>query len=338
MSAPGRELQGLGSIGGMPRMSSDYEFVTHGLDHTVRQGRRDAPETNGKDPTVPTCGTCRDGSRLHCDHWHGFRDPDELTYGRYVRLQDEAETIMHGVLDEYDRAAHDSCLEPEWLDTLGVFFTPLRYPLYGLQQVEAHLGVMAPTSYVTNAAAFAAADFLRATSVVAYRTRRLQIRHPGRPFAAHDSAVWQQMAAWQPARQAIETAMAADDFGEGLTAVNLVLWPALQSVLLRSFGQVARANGDELTWLLLANLAHDAERNRRWSMALARYAVRQRPANEEVFQRWADRWAPRASEAVEQLGAVIAGLPRAMAASDVAEAANEVMADSLASTRAPAGP
>lgn len=275
-------------------------------------------------------------SPLRCDHWHGFRDPDELTYWRYVMLQDDAETVVHGVFDEYDRAAHDSCLSPEWLDALGVFFTPLRYPLYGLQQVQAYLGLMAPTSCVTNAAAFAVADFLRATSVVALRTRQLQNCHPARSFAGGDTVAWQEMAAWQPARRAVESAMAADDFGEALTAANLVLWPALESVLYRSFGEVARANGDDLTWLLLTNLAHDAERNRRWSRALARYAVRQRPANEGAFRQWAHQWAPRAREAVEPLATVIAGLPRAMAADDVTGAADDAVKESLASTRAAA--
>ena len=118
--------------------------------------------------------------------------------------------------------------------------------------------------------------------------------------------------------------------------MNLVLWPALDSALFRSFGQVARANGDDLTWLLLTTLANDAERNLRWSTALARYAVRERPENEEVFQVWAARWAPRAAEAVEPLAAAIADLPRAMSASDVIEAAAEAVDATLASTRAAA--
>ncbi len=311
--------------------------MTHDLDRAICEARSEAAEASGTGLATPGSPTSDEASTLRCDHWHGFRDPDELTYGRYVMLQDEAEAIVHGVLGEYYRAAHDSCLAPEWLDTLGVLFTPLRYPLYGLQQVEAYVAVTAPTSCATNAAAFATADFVRATSIVAHRTRRLQICHPARAFADRDRVMWQKKPAWQPARRAVEMAMQADDFGEALTAVNLVLWPALESVLYRSFGEIARANGDDLTWLLLANLAHDAERNRRWSTALARYAVRQRPANEAVFQIWADQWTPRAAEAAEPLAAIIADLPRAMAASDVTEAADGAVNRSLASTRAAAG-
>ena len=321
------------SNGGRRRVGSEYEFVTHDLDRAVRRGRNDARADRNGDP-APGGSIPSDTSTLYCERWHGFSDPDELTYGRYVMLQEDAEKVVHGVMNKYDRAAHDFLLGPEWLDALGELFTPLRYPLYGLQQVESYLGVVAPTSTAANAAAFAAADLLRATSVVAQRTRRLQLRHRTRSFAARDRAVWRDLPSWQATRRAVEAAMATSEFGEALTAVNLVLWPVLDSALFRSFGQVARANGDDLTWLLLTSLANDAERNLRWSTALARYAVRERPANEEVFRGWAARWAPRAAEAVEPLAAAIADLPRAMSASDVVDAAAEAVDATLASTRA----
>ena len=322
------------SNGGMRRLSSEYEFLTHDLDRAIRHGGRDATEVAERWPDPVGQLTGRAPSPLHCDEWHGFSDPDELTYGRYVTLQDNAETVLGGVLDEYDRAAHDSVLGPEWLDALAVLFTPLRYPLYGLQQAESFLGLVAPTSNAANAAAFAAVDLLRATSAVAQRAWRLQMRNPARSIANHDRSVWEEMGIWQPTRRAVEATLATSNFGEALTAVNLMLWPALDSVLFRSFGQVARANDDHLTWLLLTSLANDAERNRRWSTALARYAVRQRPANEESFQSWVAYWGLQVLEAVEPLAATIADLPRAMAAEDVTSAAVSAVAETLAATRA----
>ncbi|MDE0654808.1 MAG: toluene hydroxylase [bacterium] len=323
-----------GSNGETHRLSSEYEYLTHGLDRAIRHGRSDAAEASARwpDPVGQLMG--RLPSPLHCDEWHGFSDPDELTYGRYVTLQDNAETVLGGVLDEYDRAAHDSVLGPDWLDALAVLLTPLRYPLYGLQQAESFLVLVAPSSNAANAAAFAAADLLRATSAVAQRTWRLQMRNPARSFAIHDRSVWEDMGIWQPTRRAVEATLATSNFGEALTAVNLMLWPALDSVLFRSFGQVARANEDHLTWLLLASLAKDAERNRRWSTALARYAVRQRPANEECFQSWVAHWGLHVLEAVEPLAATIADLPRAMSADDITGAAVSAVAASLAATRA----
>ncbi len=333
MSALAGEPRNDGSNGGMRRIGSEYEFVTHDLDRALGRRSIDAPADTGGDP-VPGGPTPDGEPTLYCEQWQGFSDPDELTFGRYVSLQEDAETVVYGILDYYDKAAHDSLLGPEWIEVMGELFTPLRYPLYGLQRVESYLGVVAPASNAANAATFAAADLLRATSVVAQRARRMQVRRAEHSLAASDRAAWQEAPEWQPVREAVEDVTAAWEFGEALTAVNLVLWPALDSVLFRSFGQVARANGDHLTWLLLATLANDTERNLRWSTALARYAVQQRPANETAFGSWADRWVSRTAVAVEPLAAAISDLPRAMSASDVTDAATEAVSGALASTRA----
>jgi toluene monooxygenase system protein E len=64
-----------------------------------------------------------------------------------------------------------------------------------------------------------------------------------------------------------------------------------------------------LTWLLLSNLAIDAERNARWSAALARYAIAQRTENAAVLRHWAQRWIPRADEAAAGLAHILSELP-----------------------------
>lgn len=74
-------------------------------------------------------------------------------------------------------------------------------------------------------------------------------------------------------------------------------------------GIVADANHDQLTWLLLSNLSIDAERNARWSAALARYAISQRPENASVLRHWVQRWTPRADEAAAGLAHQLAELP-----------------------------
>jgi toluene monooxygenase system protein E len=107
----------------------------------------------------------------------------------------------------------------------------------------------------------------------------------------------------------LENALIAYDWGECLTVVNLVLHPTLSEILLRQLGIVADANHDQLTWLLLSNLSIDAERNARWSAALARYAISQRPENASVLRHWVQRWTPRADEAAAGLAHLLAELP-----------------------------
>jgi toluene monooxygenase system protein E len=173
----------------------------------------------------------------------------------------------------------------------------------------AYLGQMAPSSYVTNCAAFGAADLLRRVSIVAYRTRELERAFPELGFGTKERQRWAEDAAWQGAREAVELALTAYDWAESFTAVNLVLRPTLDDVWLRQLGEAARANGDDETWLLLSNVQLDAQRSKRWSVALARYAIEKRAENAAVLKKWVDRWSPRADDAVAAIAPILATMP-----------------------------
>jgi toluene monooxygenase system protein E len=252
--------------------------------------------------------TYRDKSPLRADDWGGFRDPDEITYRKYVTMQDEQETVVEGVLDEYGPAGHDASLPERWVECLATLFTPTRFPVHALQMCTAYLGQMAPGSYISNCAVFGAGDLLRRMSLVSYRTRQLADA-AGSSIGSTERAVWERNEAWQPGREALEKLLTAYDWGECFTAMNLVLRPTLDQILLRQLADAARDNDDELTWLLLGNLGLDADRCRRWSTALARYAIQQREANRDMLRRWADRWEPRAEAAAAGLGLLFGQLP-----------------------------
>lgn len=307
--APARRLRTWSRFGQIRRVPSEYEIVTHDANYTTRKGRVAALESNPTTPVNMWFLTYRDHSPLSVDDWHGFRDPDELTYRKYVTMQDEQETVVEGILNEFGKVNHDATLSPQWLRVLSTVFTPMRFPGHALQMTQAYLGQIAPSSYITNCAAFAAADLLRLVSLVAYRTRQLQMTHSDVGFATGERQIWETHPDWQPTRRALETALIAYDWGECLTAVNLMLRPTLSEILLRQLGIVADANRDQLTWLLLSNLSIDAERNARWSAALARYAISKRRENAAVLRRWVHRWTPRADEAAAGLANMLTELP-----------------------------
>jgi toluene monooxygenase system protein E len=229
--------------------------------------------------------------------------------------------VVEVLLDEFGKVNHDASLLPQWLQVLATVFTPMRFPAHAFQMMQAYLGQIAPSSYITNCAAFAAADLLRLVSLVAYRTRQLQMAHPDVGFATGERQTWETHPNWQPTRLALETALIAYDWGECLTAVNLVLRPTLSEILLRQLGIVADANRDQLTWLLLSNLSIDAERNARWSAALARYAISQRPENAPVLRHWVQRWTPKADEAATGLATLLSELPEISRDADTTVAA-----------------
>ncbi len=297
------------SLGDVRKMPSEYEIVTHDTNYTARRNRDAAFEQNPSTAANLWLLTYRDKSPLQADDWLGFRDPDEVTYRSYVTMQNNRETVASGILEQYAAAGADKNLAPAWRATLAALFTPMRFPLHGLQMCAAYMGQLAPSSYITNCAAFSAADLLRHVSVVAYRTRELERVHPERGFGTTERARWETDIAWQGTRKAVELALIAYDWAESFTAVNLVLRPTLDDLWLRQLGEMARMNGDDETWLLLSNLLLDAQRCRRWSAALAKYALAKRPENGAVLRKWIDVWAPRADAAVAGLAQILAQVP-----------------------------
>ena len=102
---------------------------------------------------------------------------------------------------------------------------------------------------------------------------------------------------------------------------------------------MARAGGDNLTWLLSAYLAVDSQRRGKWSRAVADLAVAQRPGNRAVLGKWIDRWAARADDAAQGLGQLLETLPEhGVAASDVAAHARAAREQFLAGLLEPAEP
>lgn len=316
---PRRRLKTWSSLGELGRIPSEYEIVTHDLNYTTRPHRTAALESNPTTPANMWFLTYRDKSPLQAGDWRGFRDPDEMTYRKYVTMQDEQETVVEGVLDEYGPAGHDAALPSPWVECLAALFTPTRFPVHALQMCAAYLGQMAPASYISNCAVFAAGDLLRRVSLVAYRTRQLADA-AGPRIGSGERAAWERHEAWQPTRAALEKLLATYDWGECFTAMNLVLRPTLDQVLLRQLADAAHDSGDDLTRLLLGSLAVDADRCARWSTALARYAIGQQAGNRDVLRRWAAKWAPRAEAAGAGLATLFSDRP-AQAVEDAAASA-----------------
>lgn len=292
------------AFGDVRRMPSDYEIVTHQQNWTLRQNRQATFEQNPSSPANLWFLTYRDRSPLQAQDWDAFRDPDSLTYRGYVTLQSEAETSLQSTLEAHAGTGTDAALSDASVALLARAFTPTRFLCHGMQQVQAYIGYLAPSSYITNAAGFATADLLRRVTAIGYRTRELQINRPGSGIGTAERALWQDDPGWQPARRAIEYALASYDWGEAFTALNLVLGPTLDYVLLTQLGLRARAGGDDLTWMITTNLAADSRRREKWSRALVDMVVAQRPENRAVLRRWIDRWSVRADEAAEGIGAV----------------------------------
>ena len=306
---PPRKLRTWSEFGETRRRPTEYEIGAHAANYTIRKDRKAALEQNPSSPGNLWFLAYRDNSPVQIDDWEDFRDPDQLTYRAYVAQQSAREKAMAGLFDSYAGVGHDQNLSGGWREILRTVFTPSRFPSHALQMLQSYICHLGHSAYISNAAALSAADQLRRVTNISYRTRELQMSFPEEGFATGERDIWENHPGWQPAREALELALIAYDWGESFTAANLVIAPTLDDVLIRALGEAARANGDDLTWLLCENLHEDVERRARWCNTLARLTVEQRPENAESYRRWIDKWAPRADAAALALGGLLAGAP-----------------------------
>ena len=236
-----------------------------------------------------------------------------MVYRVYTRTQDVQESYVDGLLDDHNEIGHDSGLQAEWLDVLERLYTPRRYLQTALQMGAAYLLQIAPASTLTAAAGFQEGDEFRWLQRIAYRTRELQLAHPGRGFAARERERWEQDEALQGLRELMELVLATYDWGEAFVALNLVAKPAADETM-RELGSAARHFDDHLLAALADNQMRDCERSRRWSTALVEFCA-EHGDNKAVIQGWIDKWMPLAEKAI---ATYCAALPESEGVADAA--------------------
>lgn len=296
-------------LGDLRRVPSEYEVVTHKLNYHFR--REPAPfELDTNAPLNRWYLTYRENSPFQVDDWEQFRDPYQFTYRRYVQTQNERETYVDGLVDQFERNEHDAKLEQGWVQFLEQFYLPSRFPGHALQMVSLYVGQMAPSSYITVLAHFQAADEVRRIQRLAYRAKSLSIAHyPELASTKKTCSIWETATLWQPLRELVEKLLIAYDWGEAFTGLNLVTKPIFDEVMNLQLAELARRNQDDLLALTLEDFRLDTRRSRDWSKALVQYAVQQKPELQEVLKGWVEKWTPLAHRAAEELSLAFGKAP-----------------------------
>jgi toluene monooxygenase system protein E len=288
------------------RIPTEYELMSTDL-HYNHPRRFELPPGN---PVVDWYYRNREGSALQARDWEQFADPRRTTYQIYTGLQDGREDVVDGLLREVDDTAYDAQLNDEWVRFLDRWYSPLRFPVHGLQMLAAYVAQMAPASRITNCASFQTGDEMRRVQRIAYRTVQLA----GPPFddeaATRQRAAWEEAAAFQPLRELIERALVAYDWGESFIVTNAVIKPRIDRLVNQDIaGTLATANGDPILTSIHFSLDEDARWHREWTAALLRHIVDDNTANGEVVSGWIEKWSPLASEALEAFAGVAAEAP-----------------------------
>jgi toluene monooxygenase system protein E len=301
------------------RKPSEYEIVSTNLHHTT--DNPDAPfELDPNFPMAQWFKQHRNASPLTHADWNAFRDPDEIVYRTYNMLQDGQETYVFGLFDQFSARGHDSMLERTWAGSLARLYTPGRYLFHALQMGSAYLTQIAPSSTISNCAAYQTADSLRWLSHTAYRTKELSKTFDGLGFGIDERRTWETDPVWQGFRELVEKALVAYDWGESFVALNLVARPAVEEAVLRALGQAGRHSGDTLLGLLTDAQLADGQRHRRWASALVKMSL-ETSTNRQVLVDWVKKWAPLGDAAIEAYCAVLPdGAQAAAQAKDAAQA------------------
>ncbi|HEV7852594.1 MAG TPA: toluene hydroxylase, partial [Mycobacterium sp.] len=297
------------------RIPTEYELMSTDL-HYNHPRRFELPAGN---PVVDWYYRNREGSALHERDWEQFADPRRTTYQIYTGLQDAREDVVDGLLREVDDTAYDTQLDDEWVRFLDRWYSPLRFPVHGLQMLAAYVAQMAPSSRITNCASFQTGDEMRRVQRIAYRTVQLA----GPPFddesATRQRSAWEDAAAFQPLRELIERALVAYDWGESFIVTNAVIKPRIDRLVNQDIaGTLATANGDPILTSIHFSLDEDARWHREWTAALLRHIVDDNTANAEVVSGWIEKWSPLATEALETFAGVTAEAPVPSDPSEVA--------------------
>jgi toluene monooxygenase system protein E len=288
------------------RVPLEYELISTDL-HYNHPMRFELPAAN---PVVAWYYRYREGSALRARDWEQFSDPRRTTYRAYTVLQDGREDVVDGLLREVDDTGYDRNLDQEWVRFLDRWYSPLRFPVHGLQMLAAYVAQMAPASRITNCGAFQAADEMRRLQRITFRTVQLAGGPPDSEAVRRHRTGWEDAPAFQPLRELLERALTAYDWGEAFTVTNVVIKPCVDRLVNEEIaGALATANGDPLLASIHFSLDEDARWHCSWTSALLRQLIADTPENAAVISAWVERWSPLASRALQALADVLADAP-----------------------------
>ena len=200
----------------------------------------------------------RNESPFFCSDWNRFRDPDKLVYRTYIAQQEQGEVYLDGLDDEFEGRNAFAEMDPRWIEVLSSTYTPFRYVGHALMMAATYVMHMAPSSYISNCAAFQAGDELRRVQRIAYQTRLLQIARADEAIG-DDRQKWEEADQWQPLRRCVEELLVVRDWGEAFARLNFVVKPMVDAAFNGVLADAAERNGDLPTGLMLRHLHSDSE-------------------------------------------------------------------------------
>ncbi len=166
---------------------------------------------------------------------------------------------------------------------------------------------MAPAGRIAICAMFQAADEMRRLQRFAYRMALVRRAVPR--FGDGARHLFEELPAWQGAREALERLLATYDWGEAFVALNGVLKPRIDAFFGGAFARAAAAAGEPLWVEILGSLDEDSAWHRNWSSALLASSDARASVDE-----WRLKWGALAEPAIKGLESLLTPASDALAA------------------------
>ena len=136
----------------------------------------------GRTTTIPSTTSWVLGStktRWKSRQWESYRDPNRLTYRSYHEMQSERESALETVIEAARAERAVRYLDPEWVETLRMFFAPMRFAEWGISMAHQYVGRFSISGLITNPSVLQVFDELRHTQRIAEWTHDLEAEHGG---------------------------------------------------------------------------------------------------------------------------------------------------------------
>ena len=319
------------------RVPSEYEAVTYKFHNHFRN--EPAPFELSEDWAINVFyKTNREESALvsAVEDWEGYRDVRAYTYRRYVEDQKDREVYCDNLIDEFESRGHYENLAPAWLDFLGDYYLPVRFPGHAAQMSAVYIAQMAPSAFVTNTFYFQMANEMRRVQRQAYLAQVMAM-DTGRPELAGSDrtrATWTGGETWQGLRELVEKQLCAYDFGEAFASRQLVLRPIFDHLFNTEFARIAEANSDGLLAMLHDDFrTYDEVYAVENTRGFVGYVTDRNAETVELLRSLAARWLPLGEKAARGIAEGFSRAPGADSAETILERTLEAQRALVASCK-----
>lgn len=237
-----------------------------------------------------------------------FVDPRKAYYGRYVEQQRDKEIYTGKIFEEIETTKYLNDLHPCAFLVLRDTIPVLRYVFQALQMSAAYLGHLAPSSRVMIPLMFQSVDEVRRIQLMAYLMGLFR-RHDNN-FGEEAQAEWESDPSWQPLRKILEKLLTTYDFGESLMALNAVIKPQIDFVLIKALSSIIVEHQAHLINNIFSSIKEDFLWHQQWFNALLQDIMEDKDQKKQI-EKWMDEWRDPASEAISiivaKLSKIVAG-------------------------------